>query len=63
MSKQGKKTVDGMADILWIVFAVSILLFIWDINRSWTVWAILISGGLLFLRWLTSPITIYKKRQ
>ena len=63
MSKQGKKQPTVWQSILWIVFAVSILLFIWDINRSWTVWAILISGGLLFLRWLTSPITIYKKRQ
>ena len=63
MSRQGKKQPAVWQSILWIVFAVSILLFIWDINRSWTVWATLISGGFLLLRWLTGPITIYKKRR
>lgn len=63
MSKQGKKQPAVWQSILWIVFAVSILLFIWDINRSWTVWAALASGGILLLRWLTGPITIYKKQR
>ena len=63
MSKQEKKQPTVWQSILWIVFAVSILLFIWDINRSLTVWAILVSGGILLLRWLTGPITIYKKQR
>lgn len=63
MARWEKKQMTVWQCIPWIVFGVSLLLFIWDINRTWTVWAVLISGGLLFLRWLTGPITIYRRRR
>ena len=57
--KQKKKEPTLLQTICWIVFCISMLLFLFDINWTWSVGGMVVSGVILFLRWITRPITFY----
>ncbi len=62
MKKRLKKKSKAYSSVLWIVFDIGLLLFLFHIGRQWTIWISAVSGGLLFLRWVTGPFSFRVKK-